>query len=233
MNFIAHGFHSNRLHALVVYIAGALSEVGGFSVKGSHFDQERWTKAVSVNGSLFHWGGYQWNVCSVSWYFISFHIHLYTSTVNISIYPCYDIIFYKSSIITGMPFKNTFAFCFKFPNVCFSATRGLEVHVAGLEVPHCRGGVDPASDWTRWSRGVDAFFCVSQRWVSLAVSKKWMNWSFCEIVYMSMCFCHGTIGFCFMHFRVFCSFVACLERSVIGTRTRWLRDSDLARNPIG
>lgn len=152
----AHGFHSNRLHALVVYLAGALSEVGGFSVKGSHFDQERWTKAVSVNGSFFHWGGYQWNVCSVSWYFISFHIHLYTSTINISIYPCYDIIFCKSSIITGMPFKNTFAKCFKFPNdLLFSYPwdlmffRGLEVHVAGFEVPHCRGGVDPASDWTR------------------------------------------------------------------------------------
>lgn len=49
----------------------------------------------------------------------------------------------------GCLFENTFAFCFKFPNVCFSATRGLEVHVAGLEVPHCRGGVDPASDWTQ------------------------------------------------------------------------------------
>lgn len=196
----AHGFHSNRLHTSVVYIAGALSEVGGFSVKGSHFDQERWTKAVSVNGSFFHWGGYQWNVCSVSWYFISFHIHLYTSTVNISIYPCYDIIFYKSSIITGMPFKNTFAFCFKFPNdLLFSYVfRGLEVHVAGLEVPHCRGGVDPASDWiSSPAAGVDAFFFVSQKMgfvgqkIKFFFWKHGMNWSSCEIVYMSMCFTMG------------------------------------------
>ena len=29
-------------------------EVGGFSVKGSHFDQERWTKAELVFWSFFH-----------------------------------------------------------------------------------------------------------------------------------------------------------------------------------
>ncbi len=137
-------------------------------------------------GASFIW--YQWDVCSVSWYFVylSYIYNLYTFTS--STYPCYNIIIWCKSRIYSHSYFTPYFSAFNLQIVFFFSNQqtheifacflgGLEVHVAGLEVPHCRCRVDPASDFHSMDSQCFAalmdFFGVSQRdgfrW---AVSKK-------------------------------------------------------------
>ena len=182
-NYVAQGFHSNRLRALV--LCHPLRSVA-FRWRAAILTKNAGQRRSFFFGASFIW--YQWDVCSVSWYFVylSYIYNLYTFTS--STYPCYNIIIWCKSRIYSHSYFTPYFSAFNLQIVFFFSNQqtheifacflgGLEVHVAGLEVPHCRCRVDPASDFHSMDSQCFAalmdFFGVSQRdgfrW---AVSKK-------------------------------------------------------------